>query len=38
MSDEPIGNVDILPTILEHLGIAPTAPLDGVAYDLDGGG
>ncbi|HYJ60227.1 MAG TPA: alkaline phosphatase family protein [Actinomycetota bacterium] len=33
-SDVPIGNVDILPTILELLGVAPTAPLDGVAFDL----
>jgi len=34
ISDHPIGNVDILPTILEHLGIEPTAPMDGVAFDL----
>jgi hypothetical protein len=36
MSDEPIRNVDILPTILQHLGIAATAPMDGVAFDLRG--
>ena len=33
-SDVPIGNVDILPTILELLGVEPTAPMDGVAFDL----
>ncbi len=34
MSNYPIRNVDILPTILEYFGIAPTAPMDGVAFDL----
>ena len=33
-SDHRIRNVDILPTILELLGIDPTAPMDGVAFDL----
>jgi type I phosphodiesterase/nucleotide pyrophosphatase len=34
MSDFPIRNVDILPTIMELMGIPQTAPMDGVAYDL----
>jgi hypothetical protein len=34
MSNFPIRNVDILPTILARLGIAPSAPMDGVAFDL----
>jgi hypothetical protein len=32
--DAPITNADILPTILDLLGIAPTAPLDGQAFEL----
>ena len=34
ISDDPIRNVDILPTILQHLGIEQTDPLDGEAFDL----
>ena len=30
----PVRSVDIMPTILKALGIAPTAPMDGVAYPL----
>ena len=30
----PVRSVDIMPTILKAMGIAPTAPMDGVGYPL----
>ncbi len=38
ISSAEITNVDILPTILEIMGIEPTDPLDGVAVQLPQGG
>ncbi len=31
---DEVRSVDIMPTILRQLGIAPTYPMDGVAYPL----
>ena len=31
---DEVRSVDIMPTILRQLGIAPTSPMDGVAYPL----
>lgn len=31
---DPVRSVDIMPTILRAMGIAPTHPMDGVAYPL----
>jgi arylsulfatase A-like enzyme len=30
----PVRSVDIMPTILKAMGIAPTYPMDGVGYPL----
>lgn len=30
----PLRSVDIMPTLLRRMGVAPSAPLDGIAYDL----
>jgi hypothetical protein len=31
---EPIRSVDVMPTVLRHLGIPVTWPMDGIAYEL----
>jgi arylsulfatase A-like enzyme len=31
---EPIRSVDIMPTVLRHLGIPVSHPMDGIGYEL----
>ncbi|HET7900198.1 MAG TPA: hypothetical protein VFL59_03355, partial [Candidatus Nanopelagicales bacterium] len=36
VTDAPMRTVDIMPTILRTLGITPTGPMDGRAWNIGG--